>query len=76
MSNAVITAKTAKDLEVLDRFFALDLDTNRHIFRYAAQVNGAAFETVIAALADAVREDCRYGLTQRIRQRVKEKARK
>lgn len=59
------------------RFFGIDMERNSHLFRYAAQVDGRAFEVVIGALAQAIEQDSRRGINGRIRESIaKEKAKK
>jgi len=77
VSGALISERTAADLNVVADFFGIDMDWNRHIFRHAAQVDGQAFAVVIRALAQACEQDSRRGIEARIRERIaKEKARK
>lgn len=74
---ALIPERTATDLKAVAEFFGIDLEWNRHIFRYAAQADGRAFEAVIRALAQAIEQDSRRGVTARIRESIaKEKAKK
>lgn len=74
---ALISERTAAELNAVAEFFGIDLEWNRHIFRHAAQVDGQAFAVVVRALAQAVQQDSRYGITDRIRaQMQKEISRK
>ena len=74
---ALISEHTSKELAAVVDFFGIDMEWNRHIFRHAAQVDGRAFEVVIRAMAQAVEQDCRRGVTARIRERIaKEKIKK
>lgn len=77
MSAALVSERTAAELNAVADFFGIDMEWNRHIFRHAAQVDGRAFEVVIRALAQAIEQDSRRGITARIRQNIaKEKAKK
>lgn len=74
---AIVSARTAAQLEEVARFFGIDLEWNRHIFRHAAQLDGRAFEVVIGAMAQAIEQDSRRGINGRIRESIaKEKNRK
>lgn len=73
---ALVSQKTAAEVDEVARFFGIDMEWNRHIFSYAAQADGRAFEVVIAALAAAIREDIRRGVTGRIRQSIRDKGKK
>lgn len=74
---AVIPERTGRELAVVAEFFGIDMEWNRHIFRHAAQVDGRAFEVVVRALAQAIDQDSRRGITGRIRESVaKEKIKK
>lgn len=73
---AVVSQKTAGEVAEVARFFGIDMEWNRHIFSHAAQVDGRAFEVVMAALAAAVRHDVRCGVTARIRQSILDKGKK
>lgn len=70
---ALVSQKTAGEVDEIARFFGIDMAWNRHIFSHAAQADGRAFEVVVAALAVAIREDIRRGVTGRIRQSIREK---
>ena len=75
--SALVSERTAAELNAVADFFGIDMEWNRHIFRHAAQVDGRAFEVVIRALAQAIEQDSRRGITARIRQNIaKEKAKK
>lgn len=75
--SAIVSARAAAQLEEVARFFGIDMEWNRHIFRHAAQVDARAFEVVIGALAQAIEQDRRYGTNRRIRESMqKEKNRK
>lgn len=74
---AAVSGRTATELAEVAGFFGIDLPLNKHIFRNAALVDGRAFEVVIRALAEAVRQDVRYGIGRRIRENIaQEKAKK
>lgn len=73
----LISPQTAKDLTVVTGFFGIDMAWNSHLFRYASQVDGRAFEVVMRAMAEAVEQDLRRGVTARVRQSIaREKAKK
>lgn len=75
--SALVSERTATELNAVADFFGIDMEWNRHIFRHAAQADGRAFEVVIRALAQAIEQDNRRGITARIRQNIaKEKAKK
>lgn len=67
---ALVSERTAAELKVVAEFFGIDMEWNRHLFSYAAQVDGRAFEVVIRALAVAITEDARRGVTGRIRENI------
>jgi hypothetical protein len=67
---AVVSQKTAGEVAEIAQFFGIDLEWNRHLFSWAAQADGRAFEVVMAALAVAIRDDVRRGVTARIRQSI------
>jgi len=69
----MVSQKTADEVGEFAQFFGIDLEWNRHIFSYAAQSDGRAFEVVMEALVAAIRNDVRRGLTGRIRQEIKAK---
>lgn len=69
---AVVTQKTSAEVGEVAKFFGVDMEWNRHIFSYAAQVDGRAFEVVMAAMAEAIRNDVRFGVTARIRQSIQD----
>ncbi len=72
--SAVVSRQTAADLAVVSRFFGLD-DASQSIWAAAAAREPDAFGRVVAAMADAVRADRRYGVDQRIKDRLaKERA--
>lgn len=74
---ALISERTGKELAVVSDFFGIDMEWNRHIFRFAAQTDGRAFEVVIRAMAEAIEQDCRRGINGRIREQIaKEKSKK
>lgn len=74
---ALISERTGKELATVADFFGIDMEWNRHLFRFAAQADGKAFETVIRALAQAIDQDCRRGINARIREQIaKEKTKK
>lgn len=74
---ALISERTASELATVAGFFGIDMEWNRHIFRHAAQVDSKAFESVIRALAQAVEQDCRFGVAARIRENIaREKTKK
>lgn len=75
-SRALVSQKTAAEVNEVAKFFGIDMEWNRHIFSHAAQTDGRAFEVVIAALAAAIREDVRVGVTGRIRQAIRDKGKK
>ena len=52
------------------RLFGIDIDCSRHIFRHAAATDPAAFATIVKSLAEAVRQDARFGTAARIRRRI------
>ena len=66
----MVSAQTAAELERVSKFFGIDLELNRHIFRHAATADGRAFELVVRALAQAVEQDIRFGVTNRIRETI------
>lgn len=66
----IVSGRTAAQLDEVARFFGIDMEWNRHIFRHAAQVDARAFEVVIGALAQAVEQDSRRGVTGRIRESI------
>lgn len=68
--SAVVSAKTRADVEDVARFFGVEMEWNRHIFAHAASRDPKAFETTFALLAEAVRQDVRNGVTQRIRDQI------
>lgn len=69
-----MSRQTAEDLQEVVRFFGLD-DASQSIWAAAAAREPEAFARVVAAMADAVRADRRYGVEQRIRDRLaKERA--
>lgn len=73
----MVSSRTAVELAEVAQFFGVDLEWNSHLFRYAAQVDGRAFEVVIRALAEAVRQDARCGINDRIRRSIaREKGKK
>ncbi|MGL6245688.1 hypothetical protein [Pseudomonas sp.] len=73
----VVSGRTAAQLEEVARFFGIDMEWNRHIFRHAAQIDSRAFEVAIGALAQAIEQDSRRGITGRIRESIaREKAKK
>ena len=75
--HALISERTGCDLAAVAEFFGIDMAWNRHIFRHAALVDGRAFEVVVRALAEAIEQDLRRGVTARIRENiVQEKAKK
>lgn len=67
---ALVSATTAAELDEVVSFFGIDMEWNRHIFRHAAQADEQAFAVVVRALAEAVRQDRRFGTAARIRQRI------
>lgn len=67
-----IARETAAELADVARFFGIELEASRHIFRHAAAADPAAFAATIKALAEAVRQDARFGTTARIRRRIAE----
>lgn len=73
---ALVSQKTASDVDEIARFFGIDMEWNRHIFSHAAQADGRAFELVVAAMAAAIREDIRRGVAGRIRQSIREKGKR
>jgi len=73
---AVVSVQTAAELAEVAEFFGIDMEWNRHLFRHAAQADGRAFEVVIRALAEAVRQDVRFGTNRRIREAIAAKKRK
>lgn len=76
-SEALISARTAAELEMVAKFFGIDMEWNRQIFRHAAQADGRAFDQVIRALAVAIEVDSRRGANERIRESLaREKKRK
>lgn len=76
IGRAVVSQKTAAEVAEVAQFFGIDMEWNRHIFSHAAQVDGRAFEVVMAAMAAAIREDARRGVTARIRQSILDKGKK
>lgn len=64
----VISQSTLADLDEVTRFFGIDLEWNRHLFRHAASRDATAFAAVIGGLAEAIRQDVRYGINKRMRQ--------
>ncbi|MDX9944273.1 MAG: hypothetical protein RBS35_05690 [Azonexus sp.] len=62
----VISQSTLADLGEVTRFFGIDLEWNRHLFRHAASRDATAFATVIGGLAEAIRKDVRFGTNKRI----------
>lgn len=76
MNRALISPQTAADVGEVVRFFGIDMEWNRHIFSHAAQSAPQAFESVMAALAAAIREDIRRGATGRVRQAIKDKGKR
>jgi len=73
MSSPVVLApETAADLAAVTAFFGIDIDCSRHIFRHAAATDPAAFATIVKSLAEAVRQDARFGTAARIRRRIAE----
>lgn len=74
---ALISERTSKELATVADFFAIDMEWNRHIFRFAAAADGKAFEAVVRAMAQAIEQDCRRGVNARIREQIaKEKTKK
>lgn len=73
---AMVSQKTAAELAEVANFFGIDMEWNRHIFSRAAQIDGKAFEVVMAAMALAIREDVRFGITDRIRKQILEQGKK
>lgn len=69
-SPVLISSACRADLEVVSKFFGIDMAWSDHLFRHAAQVDTRAFEVVIKSLAEAIRQDVRYGTGDRIRQRI------
>lgn len=77
MSGPVVLSKqTADDLVEVARFFGIDLEWNRHLFRHAASRDPAGFAVVIGALAEACRQDSRFGMTGRVMAEFKQGGRK
>jgi hypothetical protein len=66
----VVSEQTAAELKAVTDFFGIDLEWNRHIFRFAAQADGNAFQVIIRALAVAINQDQRRGATGRIRANI------
>lgn len=66
----VIPEQTAAELKAVADFFGIDLEWNRHIFRFAAQADGKAFQVIIRELAVAINQDQRRGATGRIRANI------
>lgn len=66
----VVSRQTSADLSAIAAFFGIDLEVNKHIFRHAAQVDGRSFEVSIRALAEACRQDIRFGTSSRIRKKI------
>ena len=75
-SRALVSQKTAADVAEVANFFGIDMEWNRHIFSHAAQADNRAFEVVMAALATAIRDDVRRGVTARIRAEIQNKGKK
>lgn len=69
-SRVLISEQTGRDLDVVAAFFGIDLEWNRHIFRFAAGEDGRAFEVVIRAMAVAISLDARHGTAARIRNKI------
>lgn len=67
--SAVVSRQTAAELQEVVRFFGLD-DASQSIWAAAAAREPEAFGLVVAAMAEAVRADRRYGVEKRIRDRL------
>lgn len=64
---SVVSRETLRHIEVIARFFGVDLEANRHIFRAGSLVGADAFAMVMKAMADEVERDVRCGVSVRIR---------
>lgn len=71
----ILSGQTAADLGQVAKFFGIDMEWNRHIFRHAASRDPVAFATVMSALAEACSQDSRFGINARVRARISEKGR-
>lgn len=69
----ILSGQTAAALAEVAKFFGIDMEWNRHIFRHAASRDPVAFATVIAAMAEACRQDVRFGINERIAARISER---
>lgn len=67
---SVVSRETREDVQTVIRFLGLHEDSVIHIFRRAADTSTDAFATTMRAMADAVREDLRFGTTERIRRMI------
>lgn len=77
VSAPLISRRAADALTVVERFFGIDHEWNRHIFGRAVSADARAFETTICAMAEAIHQDSRFGTTERIRRSIaQEKARR
>ncbi|MDD2663975.1 MAG: hypothetical protein PHD19_09460 [Dechloromonas sp.] len=72
VNQPLIPRRAAEALAIVEAFFGIDPEWNRHIFRHAANVDQRAFETTICALAQAVEIDSRRGMTERIKRKVQQ----
>lgn len=67
---SVVSRETMAHVETVARFFGIDLEWNRHIFRAAATVSVDAFATTMKAMAEEISRDVRHGVSDRIRAQV------
>lgn len=67
---SVVSAETMAHVERVTRFFGIDLEYNRHIFRAASSASPDAFATVMRAMAGEIERDVRFGVGDRIRAEV------
>lgn len=67
---SVVSKETLAHVETVARFFGVDLEWNRHVFRAAANVDGDAFAVVMKSMAEEIERDLRFGITDRIRAQI------
>lgn len=69
---STVPRETREDVRTIMQFFGLQEDSVIHIFRRAADTNVDAFSITMRVMAEAVREDLRYGTTERIRRMIEQ----
>lgn len=63
---AVLTKQTSDDLNLLARWWGINLDSDRKIIRHAIDQAPDSFATTLAHLAAAIRQDERHGTQARM----------